>query len=379
MALFVLCEPEYMQTTWYAAKVKGIMDKAASHRIRHLHFLSDLHAASELALTLDEDSSVILLFDSLFWLQKAAEALSECHAQIILSADHIGTTLPIRYSQVGADVDTAVYTAINYLHSCGKHRIALLGTIADSCADRARASMLEKYLPPEECHVFYAEDPSAGGMGAITTALQDFDAVLCTNNLLAIHLGEHLPKEAKPFILSLMDAETLRLYRGGISALSAQHYNCGRELIETHHHRSRYGFANRITLLPTTLTVRGSTENIPYVPTKKGTPCVQTAYSPLPAGDRLPVETINRLEFLLTSGDLIQLKVIYCILCGFTRSEIKDFCFVTSETARYRVNKVRNAFGVKDIAHVTNILRTYITKEHLLSLIREREAQGRRF
>lgn len=362
-----------MQTTQYATKIKGIMDKTICHRIRRPLIFSDLHAASELALTLDADSSVILLFDSLHWLQEAAKALSDCRAHIILSADHIDTTLPLRYSQVGVDADAAVYTAIKYLHSCGKHRLALLCQNADSCHDHARITMLRKSLSPKECPVFYAEDSSAGGMGTITTALQDFDAVLCTNDLLAIHLSEHLPTEAKPFILSLSDTKMLQLYGDGITSLSAQHYNCGRELIETHRHRSRYGFSNRITLLPASLTVRGSTENIPYVPIQNVTSRVQSEYHPVQAGNRRPVEMINRLELLLTSSDLIQLKVIYCMLCGFKRSEIKDFCFISTETARYRVNKVRNALGITDIVEVTNILRTYITKERLLTIIRERE------
>ena len=375
MALFVLCESEYMHTTWCAAKIRGIRDEALRHRVRRPHILSDLQAAKELAPALDADSSVILLFDSLFWLQEAAKALSGCRAHIILSADYVDLPLPIGYSQVGIDIDMAVHTAIDYLHSCNKHRFALLCANTDSCNDHANVAMLEKYLSPEEYRVFYAEDPAAGSI-AIATALQGFDAVLCSNQLLAIHLDEHLPTEVKPFILSLMAAEILQFYGAGITALSAQHYNCGKKLIETHLQRSRYGFSRRITLLPTTLEVRGSTGNIPFVPSENLSLPVQHTSLSIPTNNRLPAETINRLEHLLVSGDLIQLKVMYCMLCGYDRDKTKDFCFISPETARYRVNKLRIALGVETKSEATDILRKYIQKERLLSVIDELEAQG---
>lgn len=376
MALFVLCEPEYMHTAECTAKIKGICDEALRYRFRRPHILSDLQTAKELVQASDADASVILLFDSLFWLQEAAKALSDCRAHIILSADYIDLPLPIRYSQVGVDVDNAVHTAIDYLHSCNKHSFALLCANTDSCNDHASVAMLKKYLSPEEYRVFYAEDPLAGGIETIAASLQDFDAVLCANQFLAIHLSEHLQAEATPFILSLTDGEVLGLHRGGISAFSAQYNNCGRKLMETHRHRNRCGFSTRITLLPTTLEVRGSTENIPFVPSENlSLPVQHTSLAP-PQNNRLPAETVNRLEHLLLSGDLIQLKVMYCVLCGYDRNKTKDFCFISSETARYRVNKLRMALGVETKSEATDILRKYIQKDRLFAVIDALEAQG---
>lgn len=226
-----------MQTAECDTKRRGIMDEAARHRINQPQIFTDPSAAREFALQCGEDLSVILLFDSLHWLQEAVAELSECRVHIILSANHVDITLPIRYSQVGTDMDAAICTAVDYLHSCGKHRIALVGADPDSCNDSACISMLQKYVPDEDYCIFYAEDDLSDCFDAFAAVQDHFDAAVCTNDLSAIGLSEHLhahPRAGeKLFILSLADMAMSEVYRDGITSMAANFYDCGRKLYLT--------------------------------------------------------------------------------------------------------------------------------------------------
>ena len=71
MALFVLCDPKYKKTFWCDEKLRGIRDVVARRR-KKLQVFTDVHALETAAAKLDEDSSVIVLFDSIPYIQKIA-------------------------------------------------------------------------------------------------------------------------------------------------------------------------------------------------------------------------------------------------------------------------------------------------------------------
>lgn len=380
MALIVLCEPKYTQTAECDTKRRGITDEAARRRINQPQIFTDPRAAKEFALQCAEDLSVILLFDSLHWLQEAVAELSECRVHIILSANHVDIPLPISYSQVGTDMDAAMCTAVDYLHSCGKHRIALVGANPDSCNDRACVAMLQKYVPDEDHCIFYAEDDLSDCFDAFAAVQDRFDAAVCTNALPAICLSEHLhihPRaEEKPFILSLTDTAMSEFYRDGITSMTANFYDCGRKLAEAHFHRLKYGFSRSVYLLPAELKVRESTDNTAYVPSAKlPAPTQQIPLSPKKT-DCLSTGNIGSLDRILAASDLTNLRIIYCLLCDFDYTQMHKFCFISADTARSRVRKIRDTLGVETKPAAVDILCTYIKKESLLKIIREQEEQG---
>ena len=64
---------------------------------------------------------------------------------------------------------------------------------------------------------------------------------------------------------------------------------------------------------------------------------------------------------------------MYCLLCGFNYEKMSEFCFVSAETARYRVRKIRNDLGVQKKSDAADIIRAYIKKESILSFINAQE------
>lgn len=379
MALIVLCDQKYRHGAWCDTKIRGIMDEASRRRIQP-QIYTNISAAKELALKCDEDTSVILLFDSMPWLCEAVKELSECRTHIILSANYIDIALPAPYSMVGTDIDAAMRSMLDYLRSCGKRHIALVGVNPASCNDNGRAAMLKKYMNADDYRIFYAEDNMMVCFDEFLAVQNSFDAAICTNDLLAICLSEHLkahPRSGdKLFIISHTDTVMAKLYGEGITSMTVNFYDCGRILVETHFNRLKYGFARSVNLLPAQLKVRGSTDNKLHIPSKNMPVPMQQPSFFEPKAIRLPTRNVSKLERILASSDLTNLKLMYCLLCGFNYERMSEFCFISAETARYRVRKIRNALGVQKKAEAADILREYIKKESLLAIIGEQEEKN---
>ncbi len=381
MALIVLCDPKYRHGVWCDAKLRGITDEASRRRIQPQIF-TNISAAVSYAEKCDGESSVILLFDSVSWMCKATEALSVCRTHVILSANFVDIPLPVSYSLVGTDVDAAMRTAVDYLHSCGKRRVALVGANTDSCNDRSRVTMLKKYLSPEECKIYYVDVDMLDCFDEFLKEQDSFDAAFCTNDFLAICLEECMKEHPRSgerlFIISHTDTVMSRLYGDGITSVTTNFYDCGRMLVETHFNRLKFGVASSAMLLPAELKIRGSTCNIPYLPSRVLPAPLQNEPASAPKQLRLPTGEIGRLERMLASSDLVNLKLIYCLLCGFNYERMSEFCFISAETARYRVRRIRTALGVQKRAEVAELIRTYVKKESLLAIIAEQEEKNNR-
>ncbi|MBQ6893796.1 MAG: hypothetical protein IJN48_06270, partial [Clostridia bacterium] len=151
-------------------------------------------------------------------------------------------------------------------------------------------------------------------------------------------------------------------------------YSGGRAAAEVHFNRLKYGWRSADIKLKSKLVVRGSTGNIPYLPSK--TPLCASDISPKnePTLFRIPTNPIGRVDRLLTSCDLVDLKIIYCLLCGFSYERMGDFCFLSVEAVKYRVRKIRNALDCTDKESTAELIRTYINKNSLLKVIEDIEA-----
>lgn len=378
MALFVLCDSAYRYGVWCDTKLRGIMDEAARRRIRPKVF-TKISEAKNAIEKCGEDAAVILLFDALSWLKEAIAELSQSGVHMILSANYISHPLPVVYSLVGTDSDSAMKETVDYLRACKKQKIALVGVNRNSCNDSGRAKMFKKYVSKEDGRIFYIEDNMLDSFDEFLKVQEFFDAAICTNDLVAIPLIEHLKnyerKKDKLFVISHTDTIMARLYSDGITSVTTNFYDCGRLLVETYYNRIKYGLVSSQNLLPATLKVRGSTDNIAYEGSFNFNPDC-TFFSETFKDVIVPNSEIGRLERMLVTSDLVNFKLMYCLICGYNYEKMSEYCFISPETARYRVRKIKNAIGVQKKSSAAEFIRTYIKKEKLLSVISEFEEKN---
>ena len=128
MALLVLCDPKYRNNVWCDRKLRGIQDEV-SRRREKLSMFTDLAAFEAAASKLGEDSSVILLFDAISYIQQVAPVLCRLRIHPIFSVLVSGIRLPFQYSCISPNMDHSGRMIADYLHGCGKKRIAEVGKI----------------------------------------------------------------------------------------------------------------------------------------------------------------------------------------------------------------------------------------------------------
>jgi len=382
MALFVLCDAAYRHGVWCDTKLRGIADEASRRRIQTKVFtcISEVRAATQKC---SEEVSVILLYDNMSWLYKAINGLSDTSVHFILSANYIAQPLPITYSLVGTDADGSMKNAVDYLHMCKKERIALVGVNRNSCNDTGREKMFCKYVHDGLDSIFYINESMLDSFDEFAKVHEQFDAVICTNDLVAICLIEYLKshgiESGKLFVISHTDTVMARLYGDGITSVTTNFYDCGRLLVETYFNRIKYGLVASKNLLPTVLKIRGSTDNIAYDATCES--IKPSAALRLEEHGSIVVQTgdIGRLERVLATSDLVNLKLIYCLICGYNYKKMSEYCFISPETAQYRVRKIKTALGVQKKSDVADFIRKYIKKESLMSVIGEAEEKNNQF
>ena len=377
MALLVLCDGAFRNTPWCDLKLRGIGDEA-SRRRETVKVFTDIDLFAAAAAKLDETSSAIVIYDSISNLQKAAAALSHLRVHPIVASNVNKMRLACRYSSVGTDVEDTICTAVDYLYGCGKKRIAMVGVNRNSCGDLSRAEMFERYTVGETCKVLEARGDMQDCFAEFLKERDNFDAVICPNDHLAIclieFLKEHGAYSKELFVISYGNTIMARLYSDGLTSFTTGHYASGKAAAETHFNRLKFGWSTSDILIKNELVIRGSTGNIPYKPSaEKPTPNDIIPPSS-PTLFRIPTNPIGRIERMLMTSDIVNLKLIYCMLCGFSYERMGEFCFLSIEAAKYRVRKIRTALLGKSKSDAADLIRAYIDKYSLLHLIEEYES-----
>ena len=84
----------------------------------------------------------------------------------------------------------------------------------------------------------------------------------------------------------------------------------------------------------------------------------------------------GKIERVLSASDLTDLKLIYCLICDYDYERMSDFCFVSYDTAKYRIRKIKKVLNVNKKADAAEMLRLYMNKESVLALINEQEQKN---
>ncbi len=381
MALLILCDPSFKNSAWCERKIKGIRDEAIRRRTA-VKIFTNIESFENAAVKYDGDSSVIVLFSKISYIQSISGMLSKLKIHPIIANSTLDLKLPFGYSRAVTDVEEDVRCALEYLYSCKKTSIALLGVDENSWGDVGMAQAFARYAQKLADNVFYAKGDMQSCFSDYLGMIDDLDAVILPNDHLAICFIEFLKEydayRDDLFVIGRGDSISARLYSDGITSITTDFYEGGRAAAELHFNRLKYGWKSADIKLKSKLVIRGSTKNIPYVP-----PC-----EPLEASDvspfvkptlfKIPTNPIGNVDRLLSSCDLTDLKLIYGMLLGYSYERIGEFCFLSSEAVKYRVRKIRKELAGDSKADAIELISKYINKENLLSTIEELEGKNGR-
>ena len=380
MALLILCDPTFRYSAWCERKIKGIRDEAARRRTAVKIFTS-VDAFETTASKLDSNSSVIILFSKISYIQSIADVLSRLAIHPIIANSKLDIKLPFSYSRAVTDVEEDVRCILEYLYSCNKNRIALLGIDENSWGDMGMAQTFMRYAPHLAKNIFYAKGNMQSCFAEYLGIIGNFDAVVLPNDHLAVCFIEFLKENdaysEELFVIGKGDSVTAMLYGEGITSITTDFYNGGRAVAELHFNRLKYGWESADIKLKSALVVRGSTKNIPYVQPESRLLPIDISQKVEQTLFEIPTNMIGRVDHLLAISDLADLKLIYGMLSGYSYERIGELCFLSSEAVKYRVRKIRNLLGVGKKDKTAEVILKYINKNRLLATIEELETQAK--
>lgn len=366
MPLLILCDPRYRNNAWCETKLQGIYDEASRRRIP-VKLYTDTDAFLNVASKLDSTSSVIILFNSFKYLEDISKKLATLEIHPILSVTESNIKFSRAYSQVCGDVDSATKEVVDFLHSNGKRRIALLGSSENSAAGRNKEEMLLRHVGKEECVIFRNSGDLLQSFKDFLEVRNNFDSVICIDDYQAIAFIEFLQSQGaydpSLYIISHGDTTLAKLYGDGISTVSTSFYACGKAMVEAHVHRIKYNWSTVMIRVHCDFKVRGSTSENAWFPPAVAPVLVNQA-------------GIGRLESLLKKCDLVNLKLIYAMLSGYSNERMSDLCFLSPGAVKYRLIRIRDALGCKSREEAAECIGRYIQKEKLLDIIEKAEGQG---
>ena len=365
MALLILCDSHYRNNNWCETKLRGIYDEAARRRIT-VKLFTDSELFLSTASKLDSDSSVIILFNSFQYLQTVSDMLAPLDIHPILSvteSDNLAFSRP--YSQVCGDMDSATKEVVEFLHSKGKRRIALLGSSENSAAGQNKEKMLLQHVEKEECVIFRNNGNLVQSFKEFLAVRDSFDTVICIDDHQAVAFIEFLKAEgaydASLYVLSYGGTVISDLYGDGISTVSTGFYACGKAMVEAHVHRLKYNWSTVMIRVPCDFKLRGSTGGNAEFP------------STFAASGYASQAEIGRLDSLLCSSDLVNLKLMYGLLMGYSTEHMSELCFLSSGAVKYRLQRMREVMKCKTREEVTAAIGRYLTSKKLLEAIEKAE------
>ena len=369
MPIFISCSKALARACWGREKLGSIAAEATKKRIK-CYFV----CSREDVLTYEDElrrepSSLVLFFDSN---EDPSSLLSEFAGlplHVIVFAHHFHDMFESEFSYVMSDLSDAMQCAIRHLQSRKCTSPALFAVGRQSYHDRCREETFRRFSGTETPRVFH----SAGRLQDTTKALlqthEPIDALLCVNDLFALALMPLLSAldpewNRKMLLLGFSDTIVGALHRPSLTSLTLGYAAGGREVV--HIHRSipkNEQLACMHAVMKSVLVARDTTE--------ADAPCgICFADYPKLSDNQLTAllgsyNDLMHLENLLHTCDSIDYRLIAALLEGSSQGEAAEQLFLTTDSIKYRVRKMRRLLGCESSQALTTFLRTWIDKTHL--------------
>lgn len=370
MSFFMIIDPMYAGTYWCSQYVKGINYEAQqNNRIIHEIEATAIQQITEAKMSCG--NIVILLSNSISWLQYMAEILSRHRARVVLISPLLNMTAS-NVSYVCADLHAMICSLCSYMVSHGKQRIALFGWLPDSTGDMVKRRAFEKCMRDRDtCKVFENNGDLEASCDTFYEVCEQYDAVLCCNDIAAIKLLTNLKKSGIKipddlWISAIGDTMISKLLQPSITTAVLDCLFIGRQTVKLCMMLAK---TPTLTSLQATVSgfidVRASTAFSvldPFDETAKKD--VQMEITADFYTDRI-VQDIFCLEMLLSHCSAIDIKILQAIRAGMRYQEITETLFISESTIKYRLKRMRNLAKRETREEIMELVENYLDLDKL--------------
>lgn len=344
-SLKLYIEPGFENRYWLKNIYDGFLSEAAAAKknVKELKII-EKNGGNEPVAIIGTESE---------WLERAVHDLASSNYRPVLISAGSAPTKKMLCSNVCFDLYEAVSDCIHYLVGAGRTRIAALGLrdldFCDRIKQKAFVEVTEEIglkncacVPLDDYHI---EDFCL----RIDSFVGKFDAVICSNDTLAVYLikrmnemGYDVPRSL--YVIGMGNSSIGRNISVPLTSVLLDYTRLGRQAVKLCKYLSaNSGIFRTVSYIKCDLVIRESTDNVPFQPAWEA-PAIGSG------GDEVYknpfLAEIIEIESFLQECDDTDREIIKLMLKGLTYDEIASKLFIHIRTLSYRKTKMFKRLSV---------------------------------
>ncbi len=355
--LYLIIEEKYRSYPWCQRCLAGIWEEARKKRTSVLE-IENINQIPEGG----EPSAILLLGASEKWVHRQVQSAHSAGIHPIALSNRLSAPKGYPISSVAMDIHDSMRTAIDYLHSLGRHRLALYGCNPSAMSDPWREDVFRTIVGPS-ASVFYNRESLEQTFAEFFPEQSRFDGVICTNDYAALSLIRHLQEAGisvpeQLCVIGYGDLFLSRLTQPSVTSISDDYEHFGRAALSIYNLVVKEKTISTVSiLLHSRLQIRATTGNQPYHPALSSSEELPAVQNPFFADEE--ITEMARLETLLQHCDATDLEIIRHLMGKQGYAAIADACFISETAAKYRIRKMEAICGVESRTALTEFLKNY--------------------
>ncbi len=320
--------------------------------------------------------------------------VEECNkqgVQVIVPNGFLNIGERYRYHCVKGDFYGAVAHVLQGLRKANRSQAALFGMNTNSQEDVLITDAFMAQNAGASNAIFCNDGSIRECFDRFYATRNDFNSIICLNDYVAIYLIDRMRRldpeyVEKTHIVSFSNTILSRLYTTPFTSLAPDMDALGCAVGDIYKLVKRSGDSYRAISIYVGYKIyeRGTTQcfdemergsYVPYESKDVFFPTINafnaaTAYNTDPEVERLP-----RIEIFLNQLTKVELSILMMVLQGHNNARISEALFLSGETVRYHLNKMRSLMGCATREEMRDTLRDVVVPEHISAYLAEIQAE----
>jgi len=348
----ILCETNFCESIWCKRILEGITTAFKKKRKKNIVVLRDD------SFCVNKDDSVILVGSDDGWINEKIEICNGSGCVPIVVCNQLGRTCKGKYHCVTADIENSVNDIYSYLTNKGCNRAVFYGLNESSASDKGRAKCFLS-LFQNNGFVIKNNGRIEDAFNELSECIDSIDAVICANDLVAVHLVKRLMEIDKNLlnrIIIVSCAKTIlsTSYSPYILSQVVDFVRLGEVSAELYEFVVDRSYISDVTL---NIKCSGFESDITRTDTN-------SSASSFKSDDAFYKDEIIlsalKIDSLLSDCKDDDLRILRSICLGKTYTQIADECFMSESTVKYHVKKYSEALGLKGRDELEKALQVYM-------------------
>ncbi len=360
MYICVLTEPFFRNGSWCIRVLSGLNEvlKAKKLDARFPERLDDISPSD----SGDSEKFLIIIGCNPGWIYAAVQRAAETGMHPVLLCCQPVTRLPCVCSCVSSEPQEATDYILRSLREDGRHTPALYGCNPESYSDLARKEcfLSNPVFRVSENDIFYNAGSLSKCFSHFAEKAGHYDSVICVNSYAALHLVRNLRTGnigSDIRITAFGDTMLTRRFCPELDTVSAQYEEFGRAALAVCKLLSGNPELDAVSVTVKWKISSGVRTGLPPASFADSPPVTPTADEQFYHDSEL--SDMLKLENMLNSCGETELRILDLALAGESNEAIAAKCFLSENTVKYHIKKLRTMCGCKTKEELLRRLRDY--------------------